>query len=127
MDNVGGVSGERLRIFIQRIERLEEEKTAIATDIREVFAEAKSNGFDVKTMRKVLKLRKQNEADRQEEEALLETYLAALGMGPLFDGPDDEDAPAEGDAAGEAKAEAKGGKPERPKSRPGMAANIAAG
>jgi uncharacterized protein (UPF0335 family) len=79
MADVGGVAGERLRSFIQRIERLEEEKKTISDDIREVFAEAKSTGFDPKIMRQVLKLRKMEIADRQEQEALLETYLAALG------------------------------------------------
>jgi uncharacterized protein (UPF0335 family) len=80
MADVGGVAGERLRAFIQRIERLEEEKKTISDDIREVFAEAKSNGFDPKIMRQVLRLRKMESGDRQEQEALLETYLAALGM-----------------------------------------------
>jgi uncharacterized protein (UPF0335 family) len=80
MADVGGVAGERLRAFIQRIERLEEEKKTISDDIREVFAEAKSSGFDPKIMRQVLRLRKMESGDRQEQEALLETYLAALGM-----------------------------------------------
>ncbi len=80
MADGGGVAGERLRSFIQRIERLEEEKKTISDDIREVYAEAKSNGFDPKIMRQVIRLRKMEAADRQEQEALLETYLAALGM-----------------------------------------------
>lgn len=80
MADVGGVAGERLRAFIQRIEKLEEEKKAISDDIREVFAEAKANGYDPKIMRQVLRLRKMDTADRQEQDALLETYLAALGM-----------------------------------------------
>jgi len=80
MPDVGGVAGERLRSFIQRIERLEEEKKTIGDDIREIFAEAKSAGFDPKIMRQVIRLRKMETADRQEQEALLETYLAALGM-----------------------------------------------
>jgi len=75
-----GVAGERLRSFIQRIERLEEEKKSLGAEIREVFAEAKSDGFDPKIMRQVIKLRKMDAADRQEKEALLETYLSALGM-----------------------------------------------
>jgi uncharacterized protein (UPF0335 family) len=91
MADVGGVAGEHLRSFIQRIERLEEEKKTISEDIREVFAEAKSNGFDPKIMRQVLKLRRMETADRQEQEALLETYLAALGMLEAVDAPDDED------------------------------------
>lgn len=80
MADVGGIAGERLRSFIQRIERLEEEKKTISDDIRDVFAEAKSNGFDPKIMRQVLRLRKMESAERQEQDALLETYLAALGM-----------------------------------------------
>ena len=88
MSDVGGVAGERLRSFIQRIERLEEEKKTISDDIREVFAEAKSNGFDPKIMRQVLRLRKMETADRQEQEALLETYLAALGMAEPTDAPE---------------------------------------
>jgi uncharacterized protein (UPF0335 family) len=88
MSDVGGVAGERLRSFIQRIERLEEEKKTISDDIREVFAEAKSTGFDPKIMRQVIRLRKMESADRQEQEALLETYLAALGMAEPLDEPD---------------------------------------
>jgi uncharacterized protein (UPF0335 family) len=79
-DETGGVAGERLRSFIQRVERLEEDKKCVADDIREVYAEAKSNGFDPKIMRQVIKLRKMEAADRAEQEALLETYLHALGM-----------------------------------------------
>lgn len=75
-----GVTADRLRSFIERIERLEEEKQALADDIKEVFAEAKATGFDVKTMRKIIRMRKQDLDQRKEEEALLETYLAALGM-----------------------------------------------
>ena len=75
-----GVTGERLRSFIERIERLEEEKQALADDIKEVFAEAKATGFDVKTIRKIIRMRKQDLDQRNEEEALLETYLAAIGM-----------------------------------------------
>ena len=81
MAEVGGIAGERLRSFIDRIERLEEEKAALASDIREVYAEAKGNGFDTKVMRQVLKLRKMDKDDRQEQEHLLELYLRALGMG----------------------------------------------
>ena len=80
MANVGGVTGEHLRAFIERIERLEEEKKALSDDIREVYAEAKGTGFDAKTMRQIVRLRKLDTADRQEQEALLETYLSALGM-----------------------------------------------
>lgn len=71
---------QQLRAFIERIERLEEEKKALASDIRDVFGEAKSTGFDVKAMRQVLKLRKQDMHERQEQEALVETYMNALGM-----------------------------------------------
>jgi len=70
----------KLRAFIERIERLEEEKAALAADIREVYSEAKGEGFDVKIMRQVIRLRKLETADRQEMEALLEVYLDALGM-----------------------------------------------
>lgn len=72
--------GARLRSFIERVERLEEEKKALAEDIKEVYAEAKGNGFDVKTMRKIVALRKKDPDDRAEEDALLDTYMAALGM-----------------------------------------------
>jgi uncharacterized protein (UPF0335 family) len=75
-----GVAGERLRSIIERIERLEEEKAALAEDIREVYSEAKGNGFDVKTLRQIVRLRKMDNADRQEQEAILDTYKAALGM-----------------------------------------------
>ena len=81
MSEVGGVAGEKLRAYIQRIEKLEEEKKAISDDIREVFAEAKGNGFDPKVMRQVLRLRKMDVADRQEQEAVLDLYKYALGMG----------------------------------------------
>ncbi len=80
MPTVGGITGERLRSLIERIERLEEEKKALSDDIREVYAEAKAEGFDAKTMRQVIRLRKMEVNDRQEQEALLDTYLAALGM-----------------------------------------------
>jgi uncharacterized protein (UPF0335 family) len=73
------VAGERLRSFLERVERLEEEKTTIAGDIKEVFAEAKGEGYDTKTMRKIIRLRKMDKAKRQEEEALLDLYLSALG------------------------------------------------
>jgi uncharacterized protein (UPF0335 family) len=71
---------EQLKSLIERIERIEEEKAGIATDIRDVFAEAKSNGFDIKVMRQVLRLRKKDLATRQEEETLLDLYCHALGM-----------------------------------------------
>lgn len=76
----GGATGARLRSFIERVERLEEEKAALAEDIKEVFGEAKSDGFDVKIIRQILKIRKMDDADRAEQEALLETYMSAIGM-----------------------------------------------
>ncbi len=78
--HVGGATGARLRSFIEQVERLEEEKKAIAEDIKEVFGEAKSDGFDVKIIRMILKRRKKAEADIAEEEALFETYMSAIGM-----------------------------------------------
>jgi uncharacterized protein (UPF0335 family) len=75
-----GFANEHLRSFIERIERLEEEKKALADDIREVFSEAKGTGFDTKVMRQVIRLRKMESADRQEQEAMLDLYLGALGM-----------------------------------------------
>jgi uncharacterized protein (UPF0335 family) len=80
MTDVGGITAEQLRSYVERIERLEEEKAAIATDVREVYAEAKANGFDVKIMRQVLRLRKLDHDDRSEQEALLDLYKRALGM-----------------------------------------------
>ncbi len=80
MTSVRGVSAERLRSFVDRIERLEEEKAALAGDIREVYSEAKGAGFDVKVMRQVMRLRKLDKSARDEQEAVLETYLRALGM-----------------------------------------------
>ena len=80
MTDVGGITAEQLRSYVERIERLEEEKAAIAADVREVYAEAKSNGFDVKIMRQVLRLRKLDHDDRSEQEALLDLYKRALGM-----------------------------------------------
>jgi len=65
---------------VERIERLEEEKAALASDIREVYAEAKGNGFDIKIMRQVIRMRRLDKADRQEQEAVLDLYLSALGM-----------------------------------------------
>ncbi|MGZ8363064.1 MAG: nucleoid-associated protein GapR [Caulobacteraceae bacterium] len=69
----------QLKSIIERIERLEEDKAAVASDLKEVFAEAKGNGFDTKTLRKVVRIRKQDRAKRQEEEALLDLYLSAIG------------------------------------------------
>ena len=80
MTEVGGIAADRLRSLIERIERLEEEKKALSGDIRDVFAEAKSAGFVVKIMRAILKLRKMNAADRDEQEFLLDTYRKALDL-----------------------------------------------
>ena len=88
MSQTGGVAAGPLKSFVERIERLEEEKKGIADDIRDVFAEAKGQGFDTKIMRQVIRLRKKDVAERQEEEALLDLYMHALGMAP------DEGAPA---------------------------------
>ncbi len=78
--DIGGVTGQRLKAFLDRIERLEQEKTELSEDIKEVYGEAKAHGFDTKTMRKVIKIRKMDADKREEEEALLETYLAAVGL-----------------------------------------------
>jgi uncharacterized protein (UPF0335 family) len=75
-----GFAKDQLQSFIERIERLEEEKAALAADIREVYSEAKGTGFDVKIMRQVVRLRKMETADRQEQDAILDLYLSALGM-----------------------------------------------
>lgn len=72
----------QLKTIVERIERLEEEKKSIAGDIKEIYAEAKGNGFDTKVLRKVITLRKKDAAERQEEEAMIDVYLAALGMAP---------------------------------------------
>lgn len=74
------VAADQLRLFIERIERLEEEKKAMADDIKDVYAEAKANGYDTKTMRQIVRLRKMEKHVRQEAEALLDTYKAALGL-----------------------------------------------
>ena len=74
------VAKDHLKAFVERIERLEEEKKTISDDIRDVFAEAKGNGYDVKALRTVIKLRKQDKDERKEQEAILEVYLQALGM-----------------------------------------------
>lgn len=74
------VAQDQLRAFVERIERMEEEKKAIADDIKEIYAEAKGNGFDTKVLRQVIRIRKQDRAERLEQEAILDLYLAALGM-----------------------------------------------
>ena len=75
-----GIAQDRLRSFIERIERLEEEKAALAADIREVYSEAKGTGFDTKIMRMIVRLRKMDSADRAEQDAILDLYKAALGL-----------------------------------------------
>lgn len=78
--NQPSVAADQLRAFIERVERLEGEKAAISTDIKEVYAEAKGNGFDTKILRKIVNIRKQDENERAEQEAVLDTYLIAMGM-----------------------------------------------
>jgi len=78
-DMLTATSASRLRSIIERLERLDEDREAIMADMKEVFAEAKGEGYDVKVLRKVLKVRKQDRAKRQEEEAILDLYLTALG------------------------------------------------
>ncbi len=80
MADTGGIAADVLRSFIERIERLEEEKKNIADDIKDVYAEAKGSGFEPKIMRQVIKLRKMETADRQEQEALLDLYAHAVGL-----------------------------------------------
>jgi uncharacterized protein (UPF0335 family) len=80
MNDVAGVSGERLRAFVERIERLEEEKKALSDDIREVYSEAKGTGFDIKVLRQIIRLRKMDSSDRSEMEEVLDVYKRALGM-----------------------------------------------
>lgn len=77
-----GVGKDQLRALIERIERLEEEKKAISEDIKEVYGEAKGGGFDVKTIRQIVRIRKLDANDRMEQEAILDTYMHALGMVP---------------------------------------------
>lgn len=74
------IAAGELKAYIERIERLEEEKAALAGDLRDVYTEAKANGFDTKIMRKIVAIRKKDHAERKEEEALLDLYLEALGM-----------------------------------------------
>jgi uncharacterized protein (UPF0335 family) len=76
----GSIAADELRLLIERIERLEEEKKAIADDVKDVYGEAKSRGYDAKIMRQIVRLRKMETHDRQEMEAILDTYKAALGL-----------------------------------------------
>lgn len=82
MPDIGGIAGERLKSFIERIERLEEEKRTLAEDIKEVYAEAKGTGFDTKIMRQLIRIRKRDQDELDEEETLLDVYKRALGMLP---------------------------------------------
>ncbi len=79
-DNVGGIAAAELRQFIERVERLEEEKKGLQDDIKDVFAEMKGRGYEPKIVKKILQLRRQDADERQEEESLLEVYMSALGM-----------------------------------------------
>jgi uncharacterized protein (UPF0335 family) len=79
-DQATSFAKDQLKSIIERIERLEEEKKTISDDIRDVYAESKGNGFDVKALRTIVRLRKQDPNERQEEETILETYMQALGM-----------------------------------------------
>ncbi|WP_445681089.1 DUF2312 domain-containing protein [Radicibacter daui] len=79
-EEVGGIAGEQLKSYIERIERLEEEKRGLQDDIKDIYGEAKALGFDVKIMRQVIRLRKMANDDRREQEEILELYKAALGM-----------------------------------------------
>ena len=79
----GNVAADQLRLFIERIERLEEEKKGITDDVKDVYAEAKANGYDTKTMRKIVGLRRMESHVRNEADALLLTYREALGMTPI--------------------------------------------
>jgi len=79
VDVLNSTAQTQLKTIVERIERLEEDKAGIMADLKEVYAEAKGNGFDVKTLRKVVRIRKQDRAKRQEEEAILDLYLSAIG------------------------------------------------
>ena len=77
---VGGIAADRLRSIIERVERLEEEKKGLSSDVKDIMAEAKSAGFDVKVIRQIIRIRKQEPADVEEQETLLDLYRRALGM-----------------------------------------------
>ena len=80
MDNISGISGNQLKLFIEKIEKLESEKADLMENIKEVFAESKSSGFDPKIMKEIIKIRKMKNEDRIEQEELLDIYKAAIGM-----------------------------------------------
>ena len=90
MADTGGVAADQLRAFVERIERLEEEKKAISDDIKDVYGEAKGTGFDVKILRQVVRLRKQEPHEREEQEAILDLYMHALGMAAQAAGGDED-------------------------------------
>jgi uncharacterized protein (UPF0335 family) len=79
-EDAGGIAADRLRSIVERIERLEEERRALASDIKDIYTEAKSAGFDVKVLRQIIRLRKQEPSDVEEQETLLDLYRRALGM-----------------------------------------------
>jgi uncharacterized protein (UPF0335 family) len=83
MSGPGGVAGDQLRAFVERIEHVEEEIRSLTEDKKEIFAEAKAEGFDVKILKEVIRIRKQDQEERQEHESLLEVYLHALEEGPI--------------------------------------------
>ncbi len=85
MPDVGGIAGDRLKSFIERIERLEEERKTLSDDIKEVYAEAKGTGFDTKIMRQLIRLRRMDKDDLDEQESLIDVYKRALGMLPAVD------------------------------------------
>lgn len=91
IDEIGGNARNQLRAFIERIERLLEEKKTIADDVKDVFSEAKGSGFDTKTMKKVLAIRKMERQEYEEGQMMLDTYLAALNMLPPDTADDEED------------------------------------
>ena len=84
MSDVASVAADQLKSFVERIERLEEEKDTISSDIKDVYEEAKGNGYDTKILRQVIRLRRQDKSEREEMEALLELYMQALGMSALW-------------------------------------------
>lgn len=86
MKNDTGVAGDQLKSFVERVERMEEEKRAIADDIKEIYAEAKGNGFDVKVLRQIVRIRKQDASEREEQEAIRDLYMHAMGMAPAPSG-----------------------------------------
>ena len=85
----GAIARDQLRAFVERIERMEEEKKAITDDIKEIYAEAKGMGYDTKVLRQVVRIRKQDQNERAEQEAILDTYLHALGMAAQMVGDED--------------------------------------